>query len=240
MEKLPNKIEPDYINEAVIEIRFNPKIPSNAVFGLIYENVREDFNKFEETDLNNLPIKLLEEDSNLRYKPLHRASKEPYIIQIGPRVITLINKEPYQGWSKFFKFFKKIISNLSCQDLLYEIKRLGIRYINIMENIDLFVEASRINITLGDLDFPAHSIMIDSINADNKIKIRSKIGNNIPIKTDVERTCSIIDIDVYIDENLPNNIDKMFSAINEMHDFEKKTFFSYLKDDFVEKHVIKE
>ena len=90
--KLPKLIDPCPIIEAIIEIRFESKLISDAIFGVIYNSVKETFPKTENLPILQIPENIRINDPNLKYNPYYSLLNNNFILQIGPKVVSLINK----------------------------------------------------------------------------------------------------------------------------------------------------
>ncbi len=66
MNKLPIKIFPCPIIEATIELKFSSNLPKGAVFGLIYQVVKDKFAKVERLPTAMLPTEIIENDPNFK------------------------------------------------------------------------------------------------------------------------------------------------------------------------------
>lgn len=101
---LPIRIEACPLIDALIEFRFEAAITKSAVFGIIYNLIKEEYRG----NVINLPIlqipeQIREVDPNLKFKPLYRIENERFVIQIGYDVLSISSKMPYIGWSDFSK-----------------------------------------------------------------------------------------------------------------------------------------
>jgi uncharacterized protein (TIGR04255 family) len=67
--KLPKTINPCPIIDALLEIRFRTTTHPNAVFGLIYNTLQEDFPRVESLPILQLPDQVRAADPNFKYKP---------------------------------------------------------------------------------------------------------------------------------------------------------------------------
>ncbi|MFA6570954.1 MAG: TIGR04255 family protein, partial [Bacteroidota bacterium] len=113
--KLPNKILKCPIIDTVIEIRFNSKINPNAIFGIIYNNLKKEYPKVETLPILQIPEQLREKDPVFKYKPFYKISDGKYSLQIGYDVIAFGSVMPYPGWTmietKFYKNIKQILAS---------------------------------------------------------------------------------------------------------------------------------
>ena len=82
--KLPKKITPCPIVEAIVEVRFESDIPEDAIFGVIYSKFKEEYSDLEKTALLQLPEQIRSKDPSLKFKPYYKLRNENFILQIGP------------------------------------------------------------------------------------------------------------------------------------------------------------
>ena len=128
---LPSRIEKCPLIDALIEFRFEAAIAKSAVFGVIYNLIRNDYRG----NVINLPIlqipeQIREVDPNLKFKPLYRIEGDKFIIQIGYDVLSISSKMPYVGWPEFSQHSLSLINKIIQEGIIKRVSRLGHRYIN--------------------------------------------------------------------------------------------------------------
>lgn len=231
---LPKRIEVCPIVDYIIEVRFSSKIYSSAIFGIIYNTLKEDFQKVEKLPILQLPEQLREEDPAFQFKPHYKITDGKYAIQIGPKVISISSPMPYIGWEEFSKIVYMCLEKVFRLELIEKVHRLGIRVINFFDEIDIFNNV--------DLALHINQEKKDLLNTTVRIEIpHSSFKNTLQITNNANRTNengsitngSVIDIDThknYEDESFLKNY---ISEINEGHDVEKEFFFSLLKGEFL-------
>lgn len=232
--KLPKIINPCPITEGIIELRFESKIPYDAIFGIIYNEFKNEYPILEELPILQLPEAVRKNDPNLQNKPYYKLLSEnkKFIFNIGARVYSLINIEPYIGWSKFSKKVKDTIERIKKLSIVDVYTRIGIRYINgfdynIFEKIDLSVIFNDFSLkdfnSLIRIDFPS-----------NEFISTLQVSNNAQIKrNDTISKGSILDIDTHI----KNPGEDIIKLVEKGHLEEKKLFFNLLKEDFINKDL---
>jgi len=230
--RIPKKIDPCPIVESIIELRFKPSVPTDAVFGLIYNQVKNSYQEVQKLPILDLPEQIRNQDKNLLYRPYHKLRNEQYDLNIGPRVISLIKKEPYNGWERFSADTYDLIEQVAHAGIVKTIERLGVRYINffdsnIYDKVDL-------KLLLGDKNFIKNDTYIKNVYEDSGIKIILQLGNNVSYnKSGSVKTGSLIDVDVSRYNLGDAFISSPNEILNEMHKKEKEVFFEILQDDFV-------
>ena len=85
---LPIRIEACPLIDALIEFRFEAAITKSAVFGIIYNLIKEEYRG----NVINLPIlqipeQIREVDPNLKFKPLYRIENE----RVCPTILVVAN-----------------------------------------------------------------------------------------------------------------------------------------------------
>lgn len=234
--KLPKKIDPCPILEGVVEFRFESPFPHDAIFGIVYNEFRNDYPKesLQELPILQLPEVVRSQDPALRYKPYYNLSSsgKKYLFQIGARVISLINLNPYDGWTAFSGKLKDLIERINKISIVDAYTRVGIRYINGFD----FNVLEKINLSLN----MSKEQLIDH-NTTIRIEVPSgdfistlQVINNAQVKK-AESTVkgSIIDIDTYID----NPAKDIMEVVEQGHKEEKKLFFALLTEDFIKKEL---
>jgi len=232
--RLPKKISPCPILECIVEFRFDSSFPYDAIFGVIYNQFKNEYPDLQELPILQLPEAVRKRDPMLKYKPYYKLTSEDkkFLFQIGARVFSLINLNPYDGWAIFSERLKNLIERVKKLSIVNLYKRVGIRYINgfyfnIFKKINL-------SIILGkDILTDLNSTVRIEVPSDQFISTLQVINNAQIKKADMTSKGSIIDIDTYI-ENPKNNIIKI---VEQGHLEEKKLFFTLLKEEFINKEL---
>lgn len=234
MKKLPIKLGSCPIIEALIEIRFETGIFPSAVFGLIYDCIKEDYpGKVEPLPILQLPEQLRSVDPNLKFKPHYRLQNDKFMLQIGPDVLTISSLHPYCGWENLKPHAVHILGNIFTKKVFNKVTRLGLRYVNVFNT----VVVDKLNICL-------------KINDNEHLKFNTQIRTEIPegsfisilqvttkakvsTTTNIYREGTILDIDtcrVYADNHFIENYGHELDAA---HLIEKKLFFKLIKEDYL-------
>lgn len=228
--KLPKKISPCPIEEAIIEVRFEPSSPEDAVFGIIYSYLKEKYSRVESLSILDLPEKIRKGDQNLRYKPYHRLAYQNYILQIGPRVLSVAVKKEYPGWENFYNHIKWVLQQVKKAEIISSIERNSLRYINLFD-IDIF-ENIDLNVTLNNKRFNTSKTYFQTQISKHESRIVLQISNNI--LSENEKNKSIIDVDVIADNPKQDFISNNKVILDKLHTQEKEIFFPLLTKEFLE------
>lgn len=233
--KLPQKISPCPVVEAVVEIRFEPCVPGDAVFGLLYTGIREDFPQSEAHPVLQIPEMIRDQDPMLRYTPHYKLLKDNFALQIGPRVLSISTVSGYPGWNSFTPMIKLILGKFFAANIAKNIERVGVRYINLFD-LNIFQKMS-IDFKSNDVDFGLNSSTVSSTVRNDKTISQLRISNEAKAIVDgKEISGSIIDIDTYV---LSPDYDEknVFEKIEVCHVDEKNMFFSILLPEFIAEHA---
>lgn len=225
---LPKNIYPCPIIDALFEVRFTSTINANAVFGLIYSNLQQDYQEVETLPILQLPDMVRSNDPNLKYKPHYKISNKNVTIQIGPNVISISSFPKYIGWEMFSKTIFNVLSKVENTEVIKIIERIGLRYINFFET-NIF-EKINLQVFLSEKDILYKNTVLRTEIEQGKFNSTLQIANN----TDFNRKHgSIIDIDTFVTKNLKSFFSEKIKLINSGHLKEKELFYSLLKTDFL-------
>jgi uncharacterized protein (TIGR04255 family) len=234
----PKRINRCPIVDCTFEIKFESTIPAGAVFGFLYQQFVADYPKLEDLPILQIPEAIRERETNLKFSPHYRISNERFSIQIGPNVLTIspiLANKGYEGWTIIGDEIVKVFDKLKATLIVKKFLRLGMRYVNFFENLDIF---NVINIGLNPENLLINNnslLRIESIHDEVVVKAL-QISNNAnfqPPKGTIHKG-SIIDIDVSIQNNLTEHFEDVHKVCNKIHDIEKEYFFSILKEEFKE------
>jgi uncharacterized protein (TIGR04255 family) len=232
--KLPKKLTPSPVYEVSIDLRFQPNIDSAAVFGLIYKDIRDEFkNEVIKLPSSQLTEEMIKKNEALKYQPYYRIVEGDFVVQIGPRVISLSNTKTYKGWEVFSSKATILIEKTLRLNIIKEIDRLGLRYINFFEGMNI-LDNLKINLTIADNSLNKNNTYLRTqYKKDNHTTIL-QITNDATIKEEPKYLKgSILDIDTFISKDkLVENCD-IHKFLEEIHMEEKTAFFGALKEEFL-------
>lgn len=229
---LPRNIERCPIIDALVEIRFETALNPNAVFGLIYGALMDDYpGKVENLPILQVPEAVRKNDPALKFKPLYKIINKDITLQIGNDVLSISSSIPYIGWEAFQKHISKIISVIYRQKIINRVTRLGHRYVNFFDSDILDKVTMSFQMTEGYL--PENVQIITQVqDGDFKSTIQF---SNAAIFNDlgIQKEGTIIDIDTFRNYERNEFLENIVSEVNSAHIAEKKLFFSLLKPEFI-------
>ena len=233
MASLPKKINPCPIVEAIFEVRFKPSFPENAVFGILYKQFGDEQLNFVELPILQLPPVLKKTNPSLHYSPHYKAQKDNFVLQIGPRAVSISNVEEYKGWSAFSKKIYEVYSQVEVSKVIDSIERLGLRYISVLEGTNIF-EDSNFSISLKEKPINRKTDITTEVSV-NKAVCTLRVTSDAEVSVGAQKKKvfgSVIDIDTVVDLS---DFEGVQQATEHAHNVEKEIFFSeILKEEFIE------
>jgi len=238
----PKKLQSIPIVSAVIELKFQTNIPTEAVFGVLYTRLASEFPVVNKLPVLQLPLELREKDPNLIFLPyyeLYNEQEDIIRVSIGPKVLAVTftkQSVDYPGWTSYLK---AKVNHIFCQafetNIITSIERLGMRYTdffdeNIFQNIDIEVMQNKDNLGSNE------KIQLTRLVKDDLFAHQIIISNNAEvIISGTKLEGSLIDIDTYIEEKqkLVDFAKEYGSIVQEAHDANKNLFFTMIKDEYI-------
>lgn len=227
-KRLPIRINPCPIIDAVVELRFVTDIHPSAIFGIIYNSIKEKYGIPEGLPILQLPEAVRISDPNLKYKPHYKLSNERFVLQIGPNVISISSFPNYVGWRMFYEGIEQLIVDLKTIKIITSVERIGLRYLdffegNVLDNLE-------INMRLNELSITNQTTFLRTEIANDPYKSLMQISNNIQHNGKIG---TMIDIDTFVVEK-GIAFEESMKIIDEGHSIHKSLFFNLLKDEFIE------
>lgn len=229
---LPKRIEKCPIVDTVVEIRFTSNVYADAIFGLVYSTLKDSFSRVEKLPILQLPEQIRQNDPGLKFKPHYKLSNGQYSLQVGPDVLTVSSPVPYPGWNNYQEVINDVLSRILKIELISQVSRLGMRYINFFE-IDIFEKINLdIQINGENINYKNTSIRteVEALGFINGLQISNHAENITRSNT---RKGSIIDIDtfkVYDKNQFTANFQQ---ELENGRNSRNQTFFSLLDQSFL-------
>ena len=111
---LPKQITPCPINQAVVEIRFNSSLPPDAIFGVVFNKLKDSYKDEGGLPILQIPAAVRNQDPNLLFQPHYKLVKDHYILQVGPKVISLaITDQKYTTWESYYAEIQEVFEKLN-------------------------------------------------------------------------------------------------------------------------------
>jgi len=232
--RLPRTIKPCPILEAIVEVRFEPDIPEEAVFGIVYQSFKKDYNhvQVENLPILQVPEAVLRKDPNLKYKPHYRLQRNGLILGLGPRVWSLSNASGYLGWAKYSEALLDTIDRISSASIMKAPLRFGLRYINAFDD-DIFDNIT-LKVSHDDGPFSCDQLAIRAQVPTGDFTTTLQISNRASFKSNGgQNVGSVIDLDIWTESEVEKLLTGPREFIEKSHAEEKKLFFSLLTEEFL-------
>lgn len=234
MSKLPTKITPDSIREALFEMRFEHAIlPEIAVGKLAGRSEWESFVP-NRLPFAEMPEQLRLADPAFRYVPTLelRSPDGVEIVRVGPYVISHHVVGSYIGWDSFRP---KLLSTAGAVLRVLQssrFTRFGLRYVNALTRSDHFVATIHdlnLNVTVAG-HWPSESMQLAYVIEEGDLAGVVRIVTPHFVDGEVPAgTAALVDIDVATIISLPSpSVEEIDGWLDRAHDLEKREFFNLL------------
>lgn len=233
--KLPKKIEPCPILEAVMEVRFVPNRPWSHVPGLFAGPFEKKYPKEEETGIAQIPQIIRDRDPALLHAAYQKRIGEHFTLQYGPRMVNLVtNSKQYPGWEKFWPAMSEVLSIVKDLGLVRETVRLGLRYINFF-SFDIYDQLT-MKLSVGEKPIKLPELGWNFVLQQEPFRHQLHINNAAVVNGEGNKPVlgSILDIDTTISTKTDDPLDSAEKLFSEAHQAEKSVFFGLLKSEYID------
>jgi uncharacterized protein (TIGR04255 family) len=232
-DRLPVKIDPCPIVEAILEIRFVTSESWPTLPGLLFARIRDRYPEQKDLPLAQLPEEIRRREPAFTHQPLIQFHGRDFLIQFGPRVVSLATKsKDYPGWPALETEMTWLVSELQRIGFVLEGERLGVRYINFF-NFDIF-EKLVVEISAGTKKLTSGELSVTTVLTRPPLTSRLLVANSAILGTGSDaRSGSILDVDVWLGSLDFDLFENGLAKFGEAHLFEKEIFFGLLKPDFL-------
>lgn len=232
-DPLPRQIDPCPIVESVFEVRFISTQTWPTMPGLIYKLIGERYPDQLELPLAQLNEAFRRQDPALQNLPLYQFAGSEFLIQIGPKVVSLNTKVgTYPGWTKIRGELEWLLGQLKCSGLVSEIERLGVRYIDLLPG-DIFT-GLKLGLHLDGKPILGVQTGVTVIFHRGMIAMRLQVTNdaiaNLP---DGPKAGSILDMDAWFGPLDVDLFENGLQRFDEAHAAIKGVFFGLLRGELL-------
>lgn len=233
LDRLPTRISPCPIVEAILEVRFVTRKSWTLMPGQFFSEISDRYMEPELLPLGHLPDELRKTEKKWTYKPLVRFAGEPFAIQFGPRMVSLIANGEYPGWSAVREEMSWLLDRLKATKIVAEGERLGMRYIdffpgNIFPN--LMVETRSAGELVG-----AAEMSLTTVFQREEFRARLLLNNSVFVERGGEAQAgSVLDLDLFLSASKFELFEDGMDKFEVAHRLNKEVFFGLLKPDFLD------
>jgi uncharacterized protein (TIGR04255 family) len=232
-ERLPVRIEPCPIVEAVFEARFVSPESWATMPGLLYAQVREKYTEQKSLPLAQVPEEVRRQDPTLQHLPLLQFLSRDFLIQLGPRVVSLATKpNAYPGWPAIREELDWVVRRIRAAGFVGETERLGVRYVDFFEGDVL--TGLRLHLAVNDQPLRGAQTDVTTVLRWGSLAIRLRVTNGAIVGTaDGPKPGSVLDVDAWFGPLEVDLFENGLVRFGEAHDIIKGLFFGLLKPDLL-------
>jgi uncharacterized protein (TIGR04255 family) len=228
-DPLPIRITPCPIVEAVFEARFVSTEPWATLPGLLYGQIRERYREQLNLPLLQVPEQIRSQDPALTHLPLLQFKGESFIVQLGPRVFSLVTKARlYPGWTAIREELAWLLPRVQAAGFVRETERIGVRYIDFFSG-DLFPHL-RIGVHIDGTPLQENQTDVTTVMRFAHIGARLQITNGAIVGPEVG---SVLDLDTWVGPADADLFGHGLERFTELHETVKRIFFGLLKPEFL-------
>ncbi len=232
-DRLPIKVDPCPIVEAVLELRFITSESWLTLPGLLFAHIRERYPAQKNLPLADLPPEMRRLEPAFAYQPLVQFLSRDFLIQFGPRVLSLVTKpNRYPGWSAFEEQMSWLLGLLRAIGFISEGERLGVRYINFFA-FDIF-DKLLLDVNTSGQRLTSDELSITTVLPRPPFTARLQVANSAILGAGNDaKHGSILDVDVSLRSLDFDLFENGLEKFSDGHLLEKQIFFGLLKPDFL-------
>ncbi len=234
-ERLPVRIEPCPIVEAVFEVRFVSTESWITMPGLLFARIRERYPDQRELPLAQMPEAIRRQDPALQPLPLMQFLGQAFIVQLGPRVISLVTKMGlYPGWPAIRTELEWLLAQLQASGLVRETERLGVRYIDFFTG-DIF-PGLRLGVQVNDQPLVGAQTEVTTVLRLGDVALRLQVTNGAIANTQAgHQSGSVLDMDAWFGPLEADVFGNGLARFEEAHQVIKAVFFGLLRPELLTK-----
>ncbi len=228
----------------IVDCVFDILFESNSVAESFLSTIAhvDEFECITKLPLYQVSEAIRKNDPNLKTQPLYEITSKRntnYKITLGDNVIGIAINSNYTSWTNsLFPQIKKLFQEILNSGKINNITRMGLRYVDFLEDENIF-KTGKIKVKIDNNESNDKKMFLRIEDFVETIQYNKVITNKTQYGT-TGRTGSIIDIITFIDRDIPaiENIESIFSKINDLHDINKEKFKEVISDEYIAKYGI--
>jgi uncharacterized protein (TIGR04255 family) len=242
--KLPKKISPDSIKDALIEVKYSSEIPFEVLVGMFF-NALDDSYRYTNRPLQpqGIPGRIAgsmtvqEVTINLGVQSLF--FNDRIQVKLLPNSIVFSCLKEYIGWESYKKEIETVLIQIFKSNQIQKFTRVGIRYISQYSQKELH-SCIKFSFSFGIPQVKSNTYKFYSEFDLEKFKVLLNLHSLMPVLSEKDSNSapsivptSVIDIDVIADNLSETTLEGIFSILDNVHSKEKEVFFNLLKEEFL-------
>lgn len=241
--KIPKKIFPDRIVDAIVELKYTLNHPYEVALGMFYSNIDDTYN-YSSRPFNNPQKPVQNANSIIGEKVEIQIGIKPIFfnenikIEITPGSIIFNCLNDYISWKIYSEEIEKFLSQIIKTNVIHSFNRIGIRYISHYPEFKIF-DISKFEFTFGMPELQSDTFSFHSEYRINDYRIILNLNNLMSLfKANdngeiVNIPTSVIDIDVIKEGFTEVELEKLLQEINKAQNKQKEIFFNLLKESYL-------
>ena len=231
--KRPTKITPDPIIDAVVELRYESDVPPDAIFGMLFAQVKSKYPNFNKLPITTIPEDIRTNDPTFQFSPYHQSQSGPFKLNVGPRVISLSNTGKYVGWKEnYFPEISELLERVQDAGIVKKFLRLGVRYVDFFES-DIY-ENTNLSIELNEAPLESLQTTFSGVFKTTNFLTKVQVVNNVNATVrGTKKSGSVIDTDTYFEPQGKFGFEGLNNLIDNAHEESVSFFFNLLKPEFL-------
>lgn len=220
--------------EAVFELRFSSSQPWDNMPGMLYTHIRQKYTDQKKLEVANIPEEHRLRVPGLRDLPLIQFHSADYIIQLGPRCVSLVTQpNKYPGWASISIELEWLVDKIKATGFVEETERVGVRYIDFFN--DNVFSILKLQLCLDGNPVLSQEANITTIQKRDKMTLRINASNAAILQNTSEEPArgSILDIDGWFNA-LDADLNNCLTLFSKAHLEIKNLFFSLIKEDYLD------
>lgn len=227
--KIPKRITPDRIKDAIVQLYFKSPYPFELLIGYAHSQLLKVGLEYISQSQNGA----YSQEINLRFNHLFIDGQRVLKIHINPDYSIAFNiVKSYPGWEHYEQCLFRIIRALIDNSLISSVEKIRVKYISEFKNIDL-LENLKFEYNTTFLGASVSSSTSSLKWRESNMEINLGIGSKLSTPGDEISYISIIDIDILCEKIRLSSAEEITDLISKCHIKEKEIFFKLLKEDFL-------
>jgi uncharacterized protein (TIGR04255 family) len=232
--KLPKSISPNAIAQVIVAVFFDSVVPDDAVFGLLYQALKNDFPRMTALPLAAMPAEARRIDPQLAHQPTHMLEGELLNVSFGSNSVSVASMKEYPGWQTLQPRMRNTLALINAAGIIGKPRRFGLRYISFFEG-DILPKLT-LSFTINGQPVVGNGTHFKTILREKDCQMLLQVIKDMMLVGPPAKTGSIVDIDTFMTE--PTAEDGLDLALDRFledgHTVQKRLFFSLLKQDFLD------
>ena len=226
--RVPKKITPCPILEAVVQLRFDTETPSDVVTGGLSQQLRGRYSKRVSLPIMNLPEELRIKDPQLKFAPWFRLEGEGFFLHLGPSMLSIHCPKEYKGWRLYRQAILEVIEAVQGSKIIKQVREMGLKYISFFEG-NIF-EKTKAHLSLDGCSLIGQKTRLESKFEQGGFDCMVRILNRAFVDT---QPGSVVEVGVRTIQKLSLADTQYGEMIDQAHRVQKQIFFSLPKEDFL-------